>query len=72
MGKESEKRMNMCICITDSLCCIPKTNTTSCELYPNEIIKKISFEAQTLPETIACPLEVESDSGDHWQHFAKF
>ena len=27
MGKESKKRMDICICITDSLCCTPETNT---------------------------------------------
>ena len=26
--KESKKRMNICICITESLCCTPETNTT--------------------------------------------
>ena len=29
MGKESKKkRVDTCICITDSLCCTPETNTT--------------------------------------------
>ena len=29
MGKESKKkRMDVCICITDSLCCTPETKTT--------------------------------------------
>ena len=30
MGKESKKRMDIyiCVCITDSLCCTPETNTT--------------------------------------------
>ena len=28
MGKESEKKMDVCICITESLCCTPETNTT--------------------------------------------
>ena len=28
MGKDSRKRVNICICITDSLCCTPETNTT--------------------------------------------
>ena len=28
MGKESEKRMDVCICATESLCCTPETNTT--------------------------------------------
>ena len=28
MGKESKKRVDICICITDSLCCTPETNTT--------------------------------------------
>ena len=32
MRKESVKRMNTCVCITDSLFCIPETNTT---LYIN-------------------------------------
>ena len=27
-GKELEKRIDTCICITESLCCIPETNTT--------------------------------------------
>ena len=27
MGKES-KKVDICICITDSLCCTPETNTT--------------------------------------------
>ena len=28
-GKESEKNVCMCVCITESLCCIPEANTTS-------------------------------------------
>ena len=28
MGKEFEKRLDICICITESLCCIPEANTT--------------------------------------------
>ena len=28
MGKESKKRVDGCICITESLCCTPETNTT--------------------------------------------
>ena len=28
MGKESKKRVDICIWITDSLCCTPETNTT--------------------------------------------
>ena len=32
LRKESVKRMNMCVCITGLLCCIPETNTT---LYIN-------------------------------------
>ena len=28
MGEESKKRQDICICITDSLCCTPDTNTT--------------------------------------------
>ena len=31
MGKDSKKkkkRVDICICITDSLCCTPETNTT--------------------------------------------
>ena len=28
MGKESKKSVDICICITDSLCCTPETNTT--------------------------------------------
>ena len=28
MGKESEKRIDTCVCITESLCCTPKTITT--------------------------------------------
>ena len=28
IGKESKKRVDVCICITDSLCCIAETNTT--------------------------------------------
>ena len=27
MGKESKKRIDICICITDSLYCMPETNT---------------------------------------------
>ena len=27
-GKESKKRVDICICITDSLCCTPETNKT--------------------------------------------
>ena len=28
MGKVSEKRMDICICITDSPCCTPESNPT--------------------------------------------
>ena len=28
MGKESKKRIDICVCITDSLCCTAETNTT--------------------------------------------
>ena len=28
MGRESKKRVDICICVTDSLCCTPATNTT--------------------------------------------
>ena len=28
LGKESKKSLDICICITDSLCCTPETNTT--------------------------------------------
>ena len=28
MGKESKNRVDICICMTDSLFCIPETNTT--------------------------------------------
>ena len=28
MGKATKKRVAICICITDSLCCTPETNTT--------------------------------------------
>ena len=28
MGKESKKRVDICICITDSLCCTAETNAT--------------------------------------------
>ena len=28
MGKEFEKRIHTCICITELLCCTPETNTT--------------------------------------------
>ena len=27
-GKESKKKVNACICITESLCSVPETNTT--------------------------------------------
>ena len=27
MGKESKKRVDICICITNSLCCTPESNT---------------------------------------------
>ena len=30
MRRESEKRMSVCVWITDSLCCTPETNTTLC------------------------------------------
>ena len=29
----------MCICLTDSLCCIPETNTTLSQVYFNKIKK---------------------------------
>ena len=38
MGKESEKNMDICICMTDSLCCTPETNTTLSQLYSNKIV----------------------------------
>ena len=28
MGKEFEKKIDTCICLTESLCCILETNTT--------------------------------------------
>ena len=27
MGKESKKRVDICMCLTDSLCCTAETNT---------------------------------------------
>ena len=27
MGKESKKTLNICICINNSLCCVPEPNT---------------------------------------------
>ena len=40
MGKESEKRVDLCICVTDSLCCTAETNTI---LYvnSNKNLKKV-------------------------------
>ena len=29
MGKESKKRVDICICIMDSLCCTAETNTVN-------------------------------------------
>ena len=40
MGKESKKRVGICICINDSLCCTPETNTI---LYINYMPIKIIF-----------------------------
>ena len=37
-GKRILKRVDMCICIADSLCCVPETNMT---LYINYIPTKI-------------------------------
>ena len=38
MEKESKERRGICLCITDSLCCIPEANTI---LYINYIPIKI-------------------------------
>ena len=38
-GKKSEKKKDMCICITESLCCMPETNTTLNQLYFNNFFK---------------------------------
>ena len=40
MGKESKKTVDLCICITDSLCCILETNTTLPINYTSIMIKK--------------------------------
>ena len=40
MGKESKKRVDICICMTDSLCYIPETKTTLQINYdPIQILK---------------------------------
>ena len=35
-----EKRMDMCMCMTDSLCCTPETNTTLLVNYTPIKLKK--------------------------------
>ena len=34
MRKESKKRMNICICITEALCCTPETNKIKINYTP--------------------------------------
>ena len=34
--KESKKKVDKCICITDSLCCTPETNNFVKQLYANK------------------------------------
>ena len=43
MGKESEKE-NRCICITDSLCCMPEINTTLKVNYTLIKLKKFGLD----------------------------
>ena len=42
MGKEGRKKVDVCICITDSLCCTAETNTTV-QINYISIIKNYTF-----------------------------
>ena len=50
MNEYMRKRMNTCICITESLCCTPETNTTLNQLQSTEIKKKKIKPKQTKKE----------------------
>ena len=39
-GIRIEKRVDICICIADSLCCTPETNNMVNQLYSNKKLKK--------------------------------
>ena len=53
MGKESKKRVDFCICITDSLCCIAETNTILYQLYPNKnFFLKNQWSQSTIINTV--------------------
>ena len=45
MGKES-KKLNMYICISDSLCCTAETNSTVNQLYLNKIFLHVLIKTQ--------------------------
>ena len=43
MGTESTKRVDICMRITDSLCCTAETNRTLKQLYSNNKIKMLGL-----------------------------
>ena len=42
-----EKKVDICICITDVLCCTPETNTTLNQVHPNKIFLKKSSSSSS-------------------------
>ena len=68
MGKEFEKRIDTCICITKSLCCISKTNMT---LLINYNIK-IFLNTIKIKNKTAMTLKIQSfrEIGLIFQHFS--
>ena len=44
-GKESKKRVDICICITDSLCCTAEINTTLQNNYNKIKLKKKNMDS---------------------------
>lgn len=49
MGKEPRKRVHICICVTDTLCHTPATNTVN-QLYSKIIFLKIHIVCLYLHE----------------------
>ena len=61
MGKES-KRVDVCVCITESLCCTPETNTTLNQLCSN--IKLTNFKELLCLSTDEWIKKIRSDSNE--------
>ena len=52
IGKESEKTVDMCICITDSFCHAAETNYNIVnQLYSNKKKKQLSYNCKITPKT---------------------